>query len=207
MDTAMPAPDELDLAAQASPGSDGSHEIERLLSGRIFTIGNSGTVSAWTERAQRAFGFTNAGVVGESFVEKLLAPAEREKRAGEIAALLGNDGPPVAVHIEARAVNADGREFEERFAVVPIRLHDGYELNSLLQDLAKYRREDDRPRLRKAHGSVLGVIEAELTGRVEPSGDGSEDAERLVGALVIFDGGYAPAVNGDGETEEDELVA
>lgn len=195
MDTALPAPDELDLAAQSSDEPAQSHELERLLSGRVFTIGTNGTVSAWSERAHRTFGFTNAGIVGESFAEKLIAPPGREKRAGEIAALLANEGPPVAVHIETRALNADGSEFAERFAVVPIRLHDGYELNGLLQDLAKFRREDDRPRLREAHSSVISVIEAELAGRVEPPVDGGEEAERLVGALVIFDGGEAPAVS------------
>ena len=62
LDTGVSAPDELDLTAEAPDGPAGAHEIERLLAGRFFTIGNGGTVSAWNARAQGTFGFTNAGV-------------------------------------------------------------------------------------------------------------------------------------------------
>jgi PAS domain S-box-containing protein len=200
LDSAVPVSDELDLVADAPGEPAGAYETDRLLSGRFFTIAGGGTVSAWNARAQATFGFTNAAVVGESFVEQLVAPSHREKRGAEVAALLGGDAPPVALHIEGLATNADGHEFRERFSIVPIRLQDGYELNGLLQEIAKQRDIDEVDRLRTKHSGVLGVIQDALAGRVPPPA-GGEDAERRVGALVIFDGADAPILGGE---EEDE---
>src|SRR4051794_23996323 len=209
LDTGVSAPDELDLATEESVDPGEIHEIDCLLAGRFFTIATAGTISAWNDNAERAFGFTNGAVIGKSFVEKMVAPSERETRAAEVSALLANEGPPVAVHIQTRAVNAAGAEYAERFSLVPIRLHDGYAINGLLQDVAKNRRAGDRERLLKSHPDVLGRIGAELTGRVlEPPEEAGEDAHRLVGALVIFDGAEAPVVRApseNGESGEDDL--
>jgi hypothetical protein len=85
LDTGVPVPDELDLGAGDTDEQQlGAEEVDRLLAGRFFTIGNGGTVSAWNPRAQGVFGFASAAAVGEGFVQKLIAPAEREKRATEI---------------------------------------------------------------------------------------------------------------------------
>ncbi|MFL5887433.1 MAG: PAS domain S-box protein, partial [Thermoleophilaceae bacterium] len=206
-DTAVPVSDELDLTTDAVDGLAGAYEVERLLAGRFFTIGGAGTVSAWSRAAQAAFGFTDGSIVGDGFVAKLMAPAEREKRAAEIDALLKGDGPPVAVHIETSAVNADGVEFDERFAIVPIRLHDGYALNGLLQDIGKHSRAEDADRIRRSHVAVLGLVQSELAGVVEPAEEGDEETGHLVGALVIFDGSSAPAAryrDADSEDASDE---
>jgi PAS domain S-box-containing protein len=106
----------------------------------------------------------------------------------------------VALHIETLALNADGQEFRERFSIVPIRLQDGYELNGLLQEIGKHRDEDDAARLRNVHSGVLGVIQDALAGRVDAE-TGRDEAGRLVGALVIFDGADAPILGGDEEEE------
>src|SRR5436305_5398443 len=110
LDTALPVSDELDLTAEHQDAPAEAPELESLLSGRFFTIGAGGAVSAWSTRAQATFGFTNAAIVGESFVGNVVAPGERDRRASEIEALLENEGPPVALHIATRATNTAGAE-------------------------------------------------------------------------------------------------
>src|SRR5207247_493588 len=63
-----------------------------LLEGRFFTIDPKGAVTTWSPAAADAFGWRRKDIVGESFVDTLLAPPERSANRDRLGKLLAGSG-------------------------------------------------------------------------------------------------------------------
>ncbi|MEA2387114.1 MAG: hypothetical protein QOJ22_1288 [Thermoleophilaceae bacterium] len=145
-----------------------------LLEGRFFTVDPDGAITSWSPFAEAAFGWRRKDVVGRLFRDTLLAP---NARAVDL---------PSDYTGGIDAVDAADRTLRAEFAFVPIKLSDGYEFNSLLQEISA--RSADRDALddmKAKAGSVQGLIEGALAG--------SDDGDRPAGLLVLFQAGEAVA--------------
>ena len=156
-----------------------------LLEGRFFTIDPKGAVTTWSPAAADAFGWRRKDIVGESFVDTLLAPAERSANRDRLGKLLAGSGQETVLTGDFAALDAAEQQLRTSLAIVPIQLGAGYEFNALLQDLSVRSNEDAAAAEVKArHESVLSLIEGALAG-------GGTKGGLLAGALVVFRTGAA----------------
>jgi PAS domain S-box-containing protein len=164
-----------------------------LLEGRFFTIDPGGAVTSWSPAAEGAFGWRRKDVVGQAFVDVLLAPAARAGQAERVTQLLTGASAASGYTGEVDAVDAAEQSLRAAFAMVPIQLGVGYEFNSLLQDVGS-RPQDALPKgeAKERRQSVLSLLERALEAG-SGSDAGSEEGARVAGALVLFRTGAAVA--------------
>src|SRR3954453_16861446 len=186
LDTAKPA----DPAA--SPRPDSAEVTGWLLEGRWFTIDLEGRITAWSPAAAQRFGYERKGIAGSPFVETLVAPPSRPACGQAVAtAMDGAAADHAGFTGDLHALDASGNALRAAFALVPIQLSVGYEFNALLQEISsRSGNAASLGELKARHESVLGLIEAALSGKAAESAQ-TEEGGRLAGALVVFRAGAA----------------
>ena len=171
--------------------------ITHFLSGDYLSVDADGKVIAWTQAAERRFGWAAGEMTGEDLSTTLVAPdAQEEARALLAPVVAGEQIDPAGVRLELETQRRDGSRLRTDVAFVPIRMGDGYHLNLALQDVITHKGNPvELHRMKKRHADVLRLIVTALDGgeMPDPLGDdgfGERVEERWSprGALVIFDG-------------------
>ena len=122
-----------------------------LLAGRFFTVDARGAVTMWSPPAAEAFGWSRRDIVRESFVETLVAPADRAAQSDLLTKLLGAKGATSGYRTDSAALDPDGAELRAALVAVPIHVGTGYEFNGLLQEIARGKKRFGLPQRVPTH--------------------------------------------------------
>src|SRR5256714_8176285 len=140
--------------------------IDRFLRGHYFSLDEEGKVAAWNDQAEARFGWAALEIVGEDFFEHA-APEARDELMPVVAGEVEEGSSGRALELETR--RRDGAALTTEVAFVPIRVGDGYPLNTLLQDITTHRGNPvEMTRMKRRHAPVLALIVAALDGADMP---------------------------------------
>ncbi len=156
--------------------------LEPLFGAGLLSVDSGGLITAWTEQAERSFGWLRGEVIGHPLVATIVAAHHRQRYEHELERVLSGEAGSHERRLEVIAAHRDGREFTIDLVLVPVPLGRAFEFSGFLDEIGS--REwtpETLGHMRGRHGAVLeAAAEAYAGGWQEGGGD------RLAGALVLF---------------------
>jgi PAS domain S-box-containing protein len=157
--------------------------LEPLFGAGLLSVDSGGLITAWTEQAERTFGWLRGEVIGHPLVATIVAPHHRQRYEHELERVLAGDAPPHERRLEVIAAHRDGREFTIDLVLVPVPLGRAFEFSAFLDEIGSSQwTPDTLAHLRGRHGAVLDAAAAAYRADAPWEGEG----DRAAGALVLF---------------------
>jgi putative two-component system response regulator len=148
----------------------------------VIAVSPEGTITSWSDGAQRLFGYAREEIVGRIVLG--LSPPDLAAGARELLAAM-QAGKPVQRQ-DTERLTKDGRRLRLRISMSPIWSHDGTFAGAvaIYSDLSEQRRTEEA--LRASERRYHSVVEALVEGVVMRDADGrvvasNKSAERILG--------------------------
>src|SRR3954447_3460715 len=162
----------------------GSSALAPLVGSGVVSVDSGGLITAWTEQAERTFGWRRGEGIAHPLIATILAPHLRQRGEQDLERVLSGESSGGERRFELVAHHRDGREFTIEMALVPVPLARAFEFGAFVDEVgSRDWTTDELERLRFRHGAVLNAAMATFTAETE-----EDDIEpgRVGGALVLF---------------------
>ena len=149
--------------------------LEPLFGAGLLSVDSGGLITAWTEQAERSFGWLRGEVIGHPLVATIVAAHHRQRDEHELERVLSGEAGSHERRLEVIAAHRDGREFTIELVLVPVPLGRAFEFSGFLDEIGS--REwtpETLGHMRGRHGAVF-----EAAAEAYPAEGRGEPADRL----------------------------
>ncbi len=134
----------------------------------VITIDTTGTITAWSKRAEEIFGWSCREAVDARIAETIIPAQYRDAhRRGLQRFLETGEGPILNKRVEITACHKDGHEFPVELTVTAIELGTVRHFSAFMRDLTEKKRAEEA--LREAHEELARVTRISAVGQVTAS--------------------------------------
>src|SRR3954447_15080438 len=176
----------------------GSSALAPLVGSGVVSVDSGGLITAWTEQAERTFGWRRGEGIAHPLIAPILAPHLRQRGEQALERVLSGESSGGERRFELVAHHRDGREVTIERALVPVPLDRAFEFGAFVDEVgSRDWTTHELERLRFRHCAVLNAAMAAMS---PDGGDEEDDVEpgRVGGALVLF---HEPALGADEITD------
>jgi PAS domain S-box-containing protein len=113
----------------------------------ILTVDHQGRIIELNRAAENTFGYSRSELVGRTFVETLVRPAQGESQRADIARCLATgQGAFIGRRVEVTATHANGNEFPVEMSITPIQLEGRRLFTLCVRDITERRQLEEQLR-------------------------------------------------------------